>query len=126
MNYIQDDKDAIAQILQQAPEHIDIHQAKMAYYNAKRDVGQALANLWELPPLPEKPKPVGVDAEKWKEMRELCDEFDTAANQALATMRKNAAYSQQNQILESPIVKIHNLETVGETETETETETEKS
>jgi len=116
MNYLQDDKEAIEQILQQSPVNVDYNQAKMAYYNSKRDVSQALAVLWELPALPEKSKLVGVDAEKWAEIRNTCDEFDTAATEALASMRKNTPTAYKIDTSSSPIIKMNELESVTETE----------
>jgi hypothetical protein len=122
MNYLQDDKEAITQIVQQAPEQVTYDQAKMAYYNAKRDVSQALANLWDLPPLAEKPKPIGVDAEKWTEIRNTCDEFDAAATKALVAMRSSAPTAYKIDTTASPILKMNDLESVTETDTKTETE----
>jgi len=117
MNYLQDDKEAIEQILQQSPVNVDYNQAKMAYYNSKRDVSQALAVLWELPALPEKSKLVGVDAEKWAEIRNTCDEFDAAATQALASMRQqNNSTAYKIDTSSSPIIKMNELESVTETE----------
>lgn len=93
-----DDTAAIAEVLSQAPPHIGEHEAKVAYYNAKRSISDALAALWELPPLAEKPKPAGVNAEKWAEVRETCDEMDAAMNDSLSKL------SQKNRNMEAPIV----------------------
>ena len=122
MNYLQDDKEAIDQILQQSPEHVTYDQAKIAYYNSKRNISQALVVLWELPPLAEKPKPSGVDADKWTEIRNTCDEFDAAATQALAAMRTNTTNVYKIDTTTSPIIKMTDLESVTDTETETVTD----
>ena len=109
MNYLKDDKASIDEILQQAPPHIDYDRAKVAYYNARRNVSQALSDLWALSPLPEKKRPVGQDAEKWEEIRNTCDEFDAAAAQALDAFRKNQAASTVQNI-QSPIIRSHDAE----------------
>lgn len=109
MNYLQDDKASIHEILQQAPAHVDYNQAKVAYYNSKRNVSMALASLWDLPPLPPKKSPVGENAEKWAEIRQTCDEFDASASQALEAIKKNQAISSSYDI-QSPIVKTHDAE----------------
>lgn len=118
MNYLKADNAAIEEILKQAPASVTNEDVKLAYYNAKRDVSQALADLWNLPPLPEKPKPVGVDAEKWAEIRQSCDEFDQAANEALNNIRKNSAHQSapgahggaHATTIQSPLVTIHEKE----------------
>lgn len=88
MNHLHDDQAAIEEIHRQAPTHTDYNDAKLAYYNAQRNIPQALADLWKLPPLPEKSKPTGVNAEKWSEVRKTCDEFDAAASEALDDLRR--------------------------------------
>lgn len=88
MDNVFNDKAGIAEVLQQAPPHIEYNDAKLAYYKARRNISQALADLWNLPPLPEKKKPVGEDAEKWAEVRSTCDEFDAAATEALQDIMK--------------------------------------
>lgn len=98
-NVLYDDSAAITEILNQAPSHVGIDEAKKAYYDAKRNIPIALARLWDLPPLPEKPKPVGVNAEKWTEVRETFDELDAAVYDALG---KNP--NPQQNIDNSPII----------------------
>jgi hypothetical protein len=117
MNYLQDDKASIEEILKQAPEHVDYNQAKVAYYNSKRNISQALADLWNLPPLPPKKAPIGENAEKWTEIRQTCDEFDACATLALEAMRKNQQTS-TSQHIQSPLVKSTNMENINDTSKE--------
>ncbi len=109
MNYLQDDKASINEVLQQAPPHVDYNQAKVAYYNSKRNVSLALSELWNLPPLPQKKEAVGEDAAKWAEIRQTCDEFDAYAAQALEAIKKNQVATSAYEI-QSPIVKSHDAE----------------
>lgn len=120
MDNVFDDKAGIAEVLQQAPAHVEYNDVKLAYYKARRNISQALADLWNLPPPPEKKKPVGENAEKWEEVRNICDEFDAAATEALQEIMKrqhsgasgasgasvNPESSQgQAQVLASPIIR---------------------
>jgi hypothetical protein len=119
MDNVFDDKAGIAEVLQQAPPHVEYNDVKLAYYKARRNISQALADLWNLPPLPEKKKPVGENAEKWEEVRNICDEFDAAATEALHEIMKrqhsgasgasvnpdNGQSQEQAQVLASPIIR---------------------
>lgn len=109
MNHLHDDQPAIAEVLQQAPPHVDYNDAKLAYYNARRNVSEALASLWNLPPPQEKPKPVGVNAEKWAEVRRTCDEFDAAATEALNGMRRNSAMSSATPATPAPLATVQEI-----------------
>ena len=115
MNYLQDDKASIEEILKQAPEHVDYNQAKVAYYNSKRNISQALVDLWNLPPLQPKKNTVGENAEKWAEIRKTCDEFDAFATLAFEAIKKNQNSSASEQI-QSPLVKSNNTEGVNNTQ----------
>lgn len=87
---MEDDDLAISQVLQQAPAEATEQDAKNAYYNASRNVAQAVADLWNLPPPLEKPKKTGEDADKWDEVRKICDEFDAEATRTLADALKHS------------------------------------
>lgn len=95
---MEEDELVISQILQQAPVEIGYEEAKKAYYKACRDVSTAVAELWKLPPLLEKSKKVGVDADKWDEIRNLCDEFDAEATRSLAEMMKHSRQQQAQSV----------------------------
>jgi hypothetical protein len=99
MDYLNKDRAAIEEMLQQAPPHVEYEEAKLAYHNAKRNISQALADLWNLPPPPEKKKPTGVNAEKWAEVRTICDEFDAAAVEAI-----KASWAPQSIHTDTPIM----------------------
>lgn len=105
-----DDKSAIEEILRQAPLEVDFARAKLAYHTAKRNISQALADLWNFPPPEKKKEPVGDNAKKWEEVRQMCDEFDAAATQAMKDILKQpknsgVTISTEQNVIASPIIR---------------------
>jgi len=108
MDSLLNDKKAIEEILQQAPPEVDYATAKLAYHKAKRNISQALADLWNLPPPPKKKEPTGENAKKWEEVRHMCDEFDAAATEAMKDIMKrqnNSGASVETTSIVSPIIR---------------------
>lgn len=101
-----DDQANIMSILQQAPVEKTYDDVKSAYYNASKDIAQTIANLWELPPLPEKPKKIGDNYEKWDEIRDICDEFDAVASKSLAEAIKQSREQREKSEQNSEMVSI--------------------
>lgn len=88
----------INQVLQQSPPDVTYDKVKEVYYSTGKNISQAIAELWNLPSLPEKPKKTGVNADKWDEVRQICDEFDAEATKALHdSLEHNRKMTQQQQ-----------------------------
>lgn len=94
---MEEDELAIQQVLQQAPAEATYDDVKRVYYKLCRDIPKAVAELWNLPPLPEKSKKTGVNADKWDEVRKICDEFDAAATRALGDAIKQNRQMREEQ-----------------------------
>ena len=91
-----EDNNAIDQVLKQAPIEVSFDDAKKAYLDSSRDIAKAIAVLWKIDPLPEKAKKVGDKADKWDEVRAIYDEFDAEASRILSDTLKNNIHNSEN------------------------------
>lgn len=72
-------------ILKQAPIGISDELIKEIYEKNNNNINRTLMELWSIPEETEKKK------DKWDEVRETCDAYDTEMNRMLNNVRKSMA-----------------------------------
>ena len=73
------------EIVKQAPEGIDIKVIKEIYEKNNEDQLKTLMELWDI-----KENKKEVVANKWDEVREICDAYDTEMGNFMKNCKKNA------------------------------------
>jgi hypothetical protein len=61
-------------ILKQAPDNFTIEEIESIYNKNNQDVGKTLAILWDIE---EEVKNIDEKTDKWNNIRETCDAYDT-------------------------------------------------
>jgi len=72
-------------LLKQAPIGISDELIKEIYEKNNNNINRTLMELWSIPEETEKKK------DKWDEVRETCDAYDTEMNRMLNNVRKSMA-----------------------------------
>ena len=75
------------QIIQQAPKHISIQSIQDIYIKNSSNVIDTLVELWDIK---EEKKQVSEEQQKWNEIRNTCDSFDTEMYKQIKGMANNS------------------------------------